>query len=148
MLGPGRDSIFLFIAGAGIFDYCRGRAGIGIFLLSGPGRDSNFFINGVGAGPGLKFFIAGAGAGQGSEFFFIAGVGPRYKFFYCRDRAEIYIFLLPGPGLGRDQKFLNDRGQAGTGKIENAGAGIGIFLLLGRVGIQICLSPGSGSGRD
>ena len=80
----------------------------------------------TGAGPGLEKLKM-----PGSEFFLLPGPGRNLNFFYCRgrnffyyrDRAGIYIFLLTGPKLNRDQKFLNDRGRAGTGKIENNGAG-------------------------
>ena len=62
-------------------------------------------------GPG--FFYCRDRGRAGTEFFFIAGAGPGFNFFllpelgffYCRGRAGIYIFLLPGPKLDRDQKF-------------------------------------------
>ena len=66
--------------------------------------------------------------GPGSEFFLVPG--PAYNFLSPgpgRDK----IFLLPRPGRGRDQKILNNRGWAGTGKIKNAGAGIEIFFTAG-----------------
>ena len=62
--------------------------------------------------------------------------GRERNFFYCRgrDQAGIGIFLLPGPGLGREQNFLNDRGRAGTVKIENVGAGPGSNFYYCRAG--------------
>ena len=53
----------------------RGRAGIELFLLPGPGGDLNFFIAGAGTGPGLKKF-------------------------YCRGRAGIVIFFIAGARPG------------------------------------------------
>ena len=67
--------------------------------MPGPGRDLYFFI--AGAGPGFKFFYC-----RGRDFFYCPGRDR--KFFYCRglDRAGIVIVLLPGPGPGRDLNFL------------------------------------------
>ena len=63
------------------------------------------------------------------------GRGRDRNFFYCRgrDMAGIRIFSLPGPGSGRDRNSFYCRGRAGTGKIENVGAGPGseFFLLPG-----------------
>ena len=55
--------------------YCRGRAGIKNFEMTG-------------AGPGLeKLKMPGPGPSQDRNFF------------YCRGRTGIYFFLLPGPGF-------------------------------------------------
>ena len=85
----------------------------------------------TGAGPGLgKIENAGAGTGPGSEFF------------YCRGRAGIQFFLLPGPGFlllpgpgpGRHRIFFYCWGRAGINFffINGVGAGIKIFYCRGR----------------
>ena len=68
--GPGRDLNY-FINGAGIFFYCRGRAGIYIFYCRGRAE--------------IKIFIAGAG----QEKLRMPGPGRGLNFFYCRGRAGI-----------------------------------------------------------
>ena len=95
MPGPDRDRYFF---------YCRGRAGILIFIAgagAGPRLKKNY-CRGLGWAeigivflfPGPVFFIAGAGLG----FKKILLTGPGF-------------FLLPGPRPGRDRNFFYCRGR-------------------------------------
>ena len=109
-MGSGRD-LYFFIAGAGaeprlkIFHRrYRGWAGINNFEMTG-------------AGPGLeKLKMPGPGPSQ-DRIFFIAGTGPGFILFFIAGAGLGLKIFIAGSGLGRDQKFLNDRGGAGTGKI-------------------------------
>ena len=88
---PGWDRIFFYCRAGPRFKffycrsrdlfYCRGRAGIKISLMPGPGQNCNIFYC-RGRAEIKIFYIAGAGAwaGPGSELFFIAGAGPGLKF--------------------------------------------------------------------
>ena len=74
--GPGLEK--LKMPGPGLeFFYCRGRAGILIFI--------------AGAWPRLKIFIAGAYVGLRSELFF-----------YCRGLGLDLSFFIAGPRSGWD----------------------------------------------
>ena len=83
----------------------RGRAGIGIFFITG-------------AGPGFVFFYC-----RGRDIF-IAEAGPGFKFFYCRGRgwAGIKNFEITGAGTGKIEN-------------AEAGPGSDFFYCRGRAGI-------------